>query len=38
MQEFSNDGENLPVIPYDGHYLPEANRAMAEAVADHLLK
>ncbi len=38
MLEFSNDGESLPVIPYDGHYLPEANRAMAEAVADHLLK
>jgi hypothetical protein len=26
-----------PVIPYDGHYLPEANRAMARALADALL-
>lgn len=26
-----------PVIPYDGHYLPEANRAMASTLADALL-
>ncbi len=27
----------LPVIPFDGHYLPEANGAMAELVAERLL-
>lgn len=26
-----------PVLPYDGHYLPRANRAMAEAAARELL-
>jgi len=26
-----------PVIPYDGHYLPAANRAMASMLADALL-
>jgi hypothetical protein len=28
----------LPVIPYDGHYLPEGNHAMAEAAAEQLLE
>ena len=32
------EGGRLPVIPYDGHYLPEANRAMAEALVAHLLR
>ena len=32
LREFIGDGE-LPVIPFDGHYLPAANRVMAEALA-----
>ena len=28
----------LPVIPYDGHYVPAANRAMASLVATALLE
>jgi hypothetical protein len=27
----------VPIIPFDGHYLPSANRAMAEVVAARLL-
>jgi hypothetical protein len=33
---YDRSGE-LPVIPFDGHYLPEANRAMAERLCEHLL-
>jgi hypothetical protein len=28
----------LPVIPYDGHYAPQANAAMAVAVAEQILQ
>jgi lysophospholipase L1-like esterase len=28
----------LPIIPYDGHYLAPANRAMAEATAERLVE
>ena len=30
--------DRLPIIPFDGHYLPEANRAMAERVAETLFE
>ncbi len=29
-------GTDLPVLPYDGHYTPEANEAMARAIAQCL--
>jgi hypothetical protein len=35
LREWIGDGP-LPVIPYDGHYLPEANRVMAEVLAGAL--
>ena len=28
----------LPVIPYDGHYAPRANAAMASMVAEQILQ
>jgi hypothetical protein len=28
----------LPVIPFDGHYLPEANRAMGQRLAERLIE
>ena len=31
-QRYQDTGK-LPVIPYDGHYLPEANRVMAAVMA-----
>jgi lysophospholipase L1-like esterase len=33
---YAESGE-LPILPYDGHYVPEANRAMGEHLAERLL-
>jgi hypothetical protein len=33
LREVFGGDERLPVIPYDGHYLPKANRVMAQEVA-----
>ncbi|MEW6073851.1 MAG: SGNH/GDSL hydrolase family protein [Planctomycetota bacterium] len=38
MQELVERRGELPVLPFDGHYRPDANRAMAEAVAAFLLR
>lgn len=33
---YAQSGE-LPILPYDGHYVPEANRAMGDHLAERLL-
>ena len=37
LEALTEAAGKVPIIPFDGHYLPSANRAMAEAVAAHLL-
>ena len=34
VQAVAEASGDLPVIPYDGHFLPRANRAMAQALAE----
>jgi len=36
LSALAHETGRLPVIPYDGHYLPEGNRVMAEAVVEAL--
>lgn len=36
LRELRSEMGRLPVIPYDGHYLGLANRAMAQAAAEQL--
>jgi len=38
VRRLYEEEDRMPVIPFDGHYLPEGNRAMAGALADHILE
>jgi len=38
LEPLLRESEKLPVIPYDGHYAPRANAAMARAVAQRVLQ
>jgi len=38
LEPLVEQGGSLPVIPYDGHYAPRANAAMARAVAEQVLQ
>ena len=38
LQALAREAGALPVLPFDGHYRPDANHAMAELVARRLLQ